>query len=97
MRLAARSNPLVLARAPEMAIVELLDSAITLTTYALFAANPELESSEHLLELPEPSVQACLADGVLTQLRALETAVHNYRAYVVDREEHRVDHSDIEF
>ena len=66
MRPIPKPNAVVLARSPEMAIVELLDSALELTTNALFAANPELESSEFLLELPQPSVQACLADAILT-------------------------------
>jgi len=88
MRLALNSNPLVLARSPEMAIVDLLDSAIAITTHALFVANPELESAEFLLELPQPSIQACLADAVLTQLRALEAALHSYRTYVVEHEQH---------
>lgn len=97
MRLGVRSNPLVFARAPEMGIVDLLDSAISITTHALFAANPELESAEFLLELPEPSVQACLADAVLTQLRALEGAIHNYRTYVVDHQEHRAHEAKMDF
>lgn len=92
-----RSNPLVLARAPEMAIIDLLDSAIATTTDALFAVNPELESSEYLLELPQPSVRACLAEAVLTQLRALEAAIHSYRTYVVDHEEHRIEEAKADF
>jgi len=70
-----------------MAIVDLLDSALGLTTHALFAANPELESSEFLLEMPQPSVQACLADAVLTQAIALQAAIRSYRIYVVERAE----------
>jgi hypothetical protein len=97
MKLAVRSSPLVLARAPEMAIVDLLDSAIAIATHALFAANPELESAEFLLELPQPSVRACLADAVLTQLRALEAALHSYGTYVVDHEDHRAEEATADF
>ena len=88
---------MVIARSPEMAVIDLLDAGIAIATRALFAQNPELESSEFLLQLPEPSVQACLADAVLTQLRALETAIHNYRTYVIDHEEHRVEQSNLDF
>jgi hypothetical protein len=84
-----KSNAIVLARSPEMAIVELLDSALGLATHALFAANPELESSEFLLEMPQPSVQACLADALLMQIVALEAAVRSYRIYVVERGDQR--------
>jgi hypothetical protein len=97
MRLAVPSNSLVLARAPEMAMVDLLDSATAIATHALFAANPQLESAEFLLELPQPSVQACLADAILTQLRALEIAIHSYRTYVVDHHEHSVDEAKAHF
>lgn len=91
------SNPVVLARAPEMAMVDLLDSALAITSHALFAANPELESSEFLLELPQPSVQACLADALLTHITAVEAAIRSYRTYVVEHYEHRVDAKDLEF
>ena len=83
-------NALVLERSPEMAIVDLLDSALGLTTHALFTANPELESSEFLLEMPQPSVQACLADAVVIQIVALEAAIRSYRIYVVERAEQRL-------
>lgn len=90
MRPIPKTNALVLARSPEMAIVDLLDSALGLTTHALFAANPELESSEFLLEMPQPSVQACLADAVLIHVVALEAAIRSYRIYVVERDEQRL-------
>ena len=90
MRPIPKSNAVVLARSPEMAIVELLDSALELTTHALFAANPELESSEFLLEMPQPSVQACLADALLMQVIALQAAVRSYRIYVVERGEQQL-------
>jgi hypothetical protein len=91
------SNPEVLARSPEMAMVDSLASSLTLTSHALFAANPELESSEFLLELPQPSVQACLADALLTHITALEAAIRSYRTYVVDHYEHRTDSKEHDF
>ena len=94
MRTTPTLNVAVLARSPEMAIVEVLDSALGLTTHALFATNPELESSEFLLELPQPSVKACLADAVLIQVIALQAAIRSYRIYVVDHHQHRQDDSD---
>ena len=97
MRLTRLSNPEVLARSPEMAIVDLLASALELTSHALFAANPELESSEYLLELPQPAVQACLADAVLVHVVALEAAIRSYRTYVVDRDEHPAQEATIDF
>ena len=86
----ARVTAVVLARSPEMAIVEALDSALALATHALFAANPELESSEFLLEQPQPAVQACLADAVLTQVISLQAAIRSYRIYVVERGDERL-------
>jgi hypothetical protein len=98
MRLSPTSSAVVvLARSPEMAMVELLESAVAIATRALFAANPELESGEFLAELPEPSVQACLADAVLTHLNGLETAINNYCTYVVEHHERSVEDTNPDF
>ena len=86
----AAVNAVVLARSPEMAIVGVLGAALELATQALFAANPELESSEFLLEQPQPAVQACLADAVLTQVISLQAAIRSYRIYVVERSGQRL-------
>lgn len=81
------SSPDVLARVPELAVLDVLDVALTAAHHALFAANPELESSEYLLETPQPSVAACLADAVLDHINALQAAVERYRQYTNERKE----------
>ena len=41
------------------------------------AANPELESNDSVCEIPEPSVQACLAAAVHVHVVALECSLPN--------------------
>lgn len=81
------SSPDVLARAPELAVLDVLDVALTAAHHALYATNPELESSEYLLETPQPSVAACLADAILDHINVLQAAVERYRQYTNERKE----------
>lgn len=97
MKVSSASNPVVLARSPEMAVVDLLDSASSIAMQALFAANPEMESGEFLLEIPEPSVQACLADALLVQINGLQAAIRSYRTYVVEHQERIADTANPDF
>ena len=75
-------TPDVLTAAPEMAILQALESTLDLVRCALIAANPELESSDFVCEIPEPFVQACLADAVHVHIVALECALRSYSLYV---------------
>jgi hypothetical protein len=72
-----------------MAIIDLLVVEMELTRNAIFAANPEL-ATEYLLELPQPSVSACLADALLVSMASVDAAIRSYRSYVVDHEECRL-------
>lgn len=83
------STPDVLACSPEMATLDVLDAALNAGSYALMAANPELESTEWILEVPEPAVTACLSDAVIVNIIALQAALDRYRTYVVDHHHRR--------
>jgi len=87
MKPADIASPDVLVRAPELAVLDVLDVALTAAHHALFAANPELESSEYLLEVPQPSVSACLAEAILGHVDALQAALGRYRQYSAERRE----------
>jgi hypothetical protein len=75
-------TPTELAQSPELAILRALELTLELATNALVAANPELESSDFVCEVPEPSVQACLADAINVHINGLHCAMHHYRLYV---------------
>ena len=75
-------TPDVLAASPEMAILQALESTLGLVRCALMAANPELESNDFVCEIPQPSVQACLADAVHVHVVALECSLRSYTLYV---------------
>jgi hypothetical protein len=93
------STPDLLACSPELATLDVLDTALTAASYALMAANPELESAEWVLEVPEPSVTACLSDAVIVNVIALQAALDRYRTYVVDHHHRRTNNvaSDLDF
>ena len=87
--MSAGSTPLELAEFPELAVIEIVDGALAVTANALFAAHPELGSDDFTRELPDASVAACLADAVITNLTALQTAIERYRLYVLNSEARR--------
>ncbi len=84
-----RPTPVHLAEFPELAVIEVLDSALAVTANALFAVHAELESSDFTSEIPDVSVAACLADAVMTNLTALQTAIDRYRSYVLNADSRR--------
>ncbi len=77
-------TPMLLAESPEMAILRALESTLGLASAALIAAHPELESHDFVCEIPEPSVQACLADAINVHIGALECALRSYGLYVAN-------------
>lgn len=93
------STPPLLAQSPEMAILDALDTALDIAANALLAANPELDSSEFVCEVPEPAVQACLADAVVVHVTGLQNALDRYRMYVANAEARRpcASQTDIDF
>lgn len=69
---------------PELSVLEVLDAALGSTIKALSAANPELRATDTFGELADSSlVKTCLADVLLTQLYAVESALERYRSHVV--------------
>lgn len=77
-------TPDVLTASPEMAILQALESTLSLASCALIAAHPELESHDFVREIPEPSVQACLADAITVHIGALECALRSYGLYLAN-------------
>jgi hypothetical protein len=75
-------TPMLLAQSPELAILKALESVLGLAGCALIAAHPELESQDFVCEIPEPSVQACLADAISVHIGALECSLRSYGLYV---------------
>ena len=82
-------TPMLLAESPEMAILRALESALGLASCALIAAHPELESHDFVCEVPEPSVQACLADAINVHIGALECALRSYGLYLASADNRR--------
>lgn len=78
--------PLTLAQSPELAILRALECTLQLAASALVAANPETEFSDFVCEVPDPSVQACLADAINVHVGALQCALRNYSRYVENEE-----------
>ena len=72
-------DPRLLAQAPELAALALLDVALELSVRALLAEHPTLELKEPRLEAP--SLRR--AQRVLTTVYPLQRAVHRYRETVV--------------
>lgn len=85
-------TPTLLAESPEMAILRVLESTLSLASCALIAAHPELESHDFVCEVPEPSAHACLADAINVHIGALECALRSYGLYVAnaDARHHRL-------
>jgi hypothetical protein len=87
----------MLKTSPELAILDSLANSLPIATNALFAANPELGDFHFIKTLPEPAVNACLAQAVLRHIDGLTDALESYRAYVFDlelRRRHNLKESD---
>lgn len=72
-------DPRLLAQAPELAALALLDVALELSVRALLAEHPTLELKEPGLE----PLSLRLAQRLLATVYPLQRAVHRYRAAVV--------------
>lgn len=76
-------NPLALAESPELASLELLCHAISVTRAALLAVHPELQQGDFVAALIESRcLRVCTADALITHLDALDTALERYRELV---------------
>lgn len=69
----------LLYRAPEVAILAVLEAAIEATAHALVAAHDDIGALDSLRAPAEPSVEAVLAEAVIEHLGALREAVERYR------------------
>lgn len=71
-------TPAILADAPERAAIEILRVTLDVTTFALFAAHPELldENWPDLQEPPHP--QTWVAHMIATQAHALRRELDRY-------------------
>lgn len=75
-------GPDLLAEAPELGAIALLELALEVAGNALIAVNGELASDDLLHHLAQhPSVHACLADAVLRHIHGLQLALVRYRDY----------------
>ncbi len=91
-------EPYQLAESPELAILYALDAALVATETALVAAYPELEDADFCAEAPPRlSADAYVADAVLTEVTALQSAVRRYVALVRRRYTLRVLRIDGDF
>lgn len=72
-------TPLQLVDAPELAVVHVLEVALAAVEHSLLAAYPELQDGLCAERPTRLSSEACLADGVLVHVTALETALFRYR------------------
>lgn len=72
--------------APELAVLSALEATLRASAAALTAAHAELEAEDFAASPHPPSVQACLADALLTQVEALEHSLRRYRTFVTMRE-----------
>ncbi len=76
------STPEELAHEPELAPLEVLQSAAEVSRRALLAAHPELDCRAFVGEEPEISPRQCLAAGLLATLEVIIESVENYRAHL---------------
>jgi hypothetical protein len=69
-----------LVDAPELAVLHVLEVALTSVERALTAAHPDLDELVSPTKWPETT--EWLADAVLANITALENAVQRYRAHL---------------
>jgi hypothetical protein len=89
-------QPRLLAQAPELAVLALLDVALAISARALLVQHPTLE------ELADPALESVLLDRareLLARIRPLQRAVHDYRIAVlaVSTAAAQRDHDDLPF
>lgn len=78
------AQPPELLENPELAALELLDTAVQQTVYALFAAHPQLVGGE-LEYAHDIDLEAWLADAIYNQGTALQYAIMRYREAILRR------------
>lgn len=79
--------PHQLAEFPELAVLELLDTALGVALNVLLAVHPEVASADFASEPPGPTALACLADSITTQADALQIMLARYRDCAAHQEE----------
>jgi hypothetical protein len=79
-------SPWQIAESPELAALHVLDAAVVVAKAALLASNPELEDLDACAEATLAlSIDAFLADAVLTSLAALRASVGRYIGHLQRR------------
>lgn len=73
-------TPSDLRERPELAVLEVLDSALAMTKFAIIAANPELTDADPERELSDIEVLA--AEHVLIAVDTLQRVAASYRRAV---------------
>ena len=91
-------EPYQLAESPQLAILHALDAVLIATKTALVAAHPELEEEDLCAEVsPRLCADAYIADAVLTNVTALQSAICRYVALVRYRSTPSVPRSNDDF
>ena len=80
-------QPHQLAELPQLAALELLDTALSVALNALLAVHPEVTNTDFASAPPGPTVLACFADSIITQADALRAALARYRDYAARQDE----------
>jgi hypothetical protein len=75
--------PHQLAALPELAALELLDTALVVARNALLAVYPTVASHRFARGLSASTPLACLADAIAVQAEALQTILARYRHLAV--------------
>lgn len=75
-------TPPELARAPECAALSLVDNALYITAFALLAANPRVVDED--FEPRDLDRKEILAEAIIKQTEALQSALRRYRDVVGD-------------
>jgi hypothetical protein len=76
------STPDTLLEAPELAPLSILDMALAQTSYALFAAHPEIAGHDTLEACAYSSAELWVADASQADIGALQHLIARYREAV---------------
>jgi hypothetical protein len=79
--------PHQLAELPELAALDLLDTALAVARNALLAVYPTVASERFVRGRSAPTSLACLADAIAVQSEALQTILIRYRHFAVHAQE----------
>src|SRR4051812_47152882 len=89
-------TPRVLAQAPELAVLAMLDEALHLTLLSLAAEHPTLDRADHVLDRNPHRLATTLrlANRIVDRIENLRRLLDRYRAAVDDMLEQRANNDD---